>query len=229
MKNTLLSGALEKNAEPQVQRRRLLQTALAVTAGGGLQSLASADAFAAEWSSGAVAAFAASGESSTPHSSGMDSSMRGAFKACLDCHSMCLQMAMRYCLERGGRHVEQKHLRLMLNCAEICQTSANFMLSGSPLHGRVCAVWRRGVRGVRQELRAGGRHARVRRRMPTLRKELQSDDMNPRRRFLKANAAAGAGTALTRCPQPTLGRHWQARRPCWIAPGGNLNKSQSLL
>ena len=68
------------------------------------------------------------------------SSMPDAIKACLDCHSMCLQTAMNYCLERGGRHVEQKHFRLMLNCAEICQTSANFMLSDSPLHGRVCLV-----------------------------------------------------------------------------------------
>ncbi len=137
MENTLLPGAFEKNAEPQAQRRRLLQTALAITAGGGLQSLASADAFAAEWSSGALAA---SAEPSASSQSRMDSSMQDAIKACLDCHSMCLQTAMGYCLERGGRHVEQKHFRLMLNCAELCQTSANFMLSDSPLHGRVCAV-----------------------------------------------------------------------------------------
>jgi hypothetical protein len=129
MENNSLPGSLEMNSKPQAQRRRLLQTALAVTAGGGLQSLASADAFAA------------SGESSTSHSSGMGSSMmRDAIKACLDCHSMCVQTAMNFCLERGGRHVEQGHFRLMLNCAELCQTSANFMLSGSPLHGRVCAV-----------------------------------------------------------------------------------------
>jgi len=129
MENVLLSESLEKNAEPQAQRRRLLQTMLAVTAGGGLQSLASGDAFAQ------------SGKPSAAYPSGMDSSMmRDAIKACLDCHSRCIQTAMNFCLERGGRHVEQEHFRLMLNCAEICQTSANFMLSGSPLHGRVCAV-----------------------------------------------------------------------------------------
>ena len=55
-------------------------------------------------------------------------------------HSMCLQTAMGFSLERGGKHVEQEHFRLMLNCAELCQTSANFMLSCSPMHGRVCAV-----------------------------------------------------------------------------------------
>lgn len=128
MENTLQSEAREKNPEPLAQRRRLLQTAFAVTAGGGLQSLA-------------LAASAASGASSATHAGGMGPSMlRDAIKACLDCHSMCIQTAMNFCLERGGRHVEQEHFRLMLNCAELCQTSANFMLSGSPLHGRVCAV-----------------------------------------------------------------------------------------
>ena len=128
MENTLLSETSEKNAEPQAQRRRLLQTAFAVTAGGGLQTLASA-------------ASAASGKASTSHPGGMGPAMmRDAIKACLDCHSMCLETAMNFCLGRGGRHVEQEHFRLMLNCAELCQTSANFMLSGSPLHGRVCAV-----------------------------------------------------------------------------------------
>src|SRR5947209_5801292 len=53
---------------------------------------------------------------------------------CLDCHHICLEMAMNHCLELGGKHVAPAHFRLMLNCAEICQTSANFMLSGSELH-----------------------------------------------------------------------------------------------
>ena len=129
MENNLLSETFEKNPEPQAQRRRLLQTALAVAAGGGLQSLASAEASAA------------SEKPSASHASGMGPSMlRDAIKACLDCHSTCVQTAMNFCLERGGRHVEKQHLRLMLNCAELCQTSANFMLSDSPLHGRVCAV-----------------------------------------------------------------------------------------
>ncbi|MBL6748906.1 MAG: four-helix bundle copper-binding protein [Nevskia sp.] len=66
--------------------------------------------------------------------------MQAAIKSCLDCHGTCLHMAMTYCVEKGGRHAEAAHLRLLMNCAELCQTSANFMLSGSPLHGRVCGV-----------------------------------------------------------------------------------------
>jgi hypothetical protein len=32
------------------------------------------------------------------------------------------------------------HVRRLLDCADICQASANFMLRGSELHMRTCAV-----------------------------------------------------------------------------------------
>jgi hypothetical protein len=45
-----------------------------------------------------------------------------------------------HCLQQGGEHAEAGHLRLLLDCAEICQASANFMLRGSPFHVRTCAA-----------------------------------------------------------------------------------------
>lgn len=66
------------------------------------------------------------------------------FQSCIDlckeCHDVCLQTAMSHCLEKGGQHVEAEHFRLMTNCAELCQTSANFMLTNSPVHAVVCAA-----------------------------------------------------------------------------------------
>mgnify|MGYP003578519435 CR=1 FL=1 len=59
---------------------------------------------------------------------------------CVDCHHICLETAMNHCLKMGGKHTEPAHFRLMINCAEICQTSANFMLSGSDLHKLTCGV-----------------------------------------------------------------------------------------
>ncbi|KAA8696207.1 four-helix bundle copper-binding protein [Pseudomonas proteolytica] len=47
---------------------------------------------------------------------------------------------MTHCLEAGGKHLEAEHFRLMINCAEICQTSANFLLNGSTFHHHVCGV-----------------------------------------------------------------------------------------
>lgn len=52
-----------------------------------------------------------------------------------DCHDICLQ-TVSHCLDKGGT----EHVTLLLDCAEICQTAANFMLRNSELHSRVCAV-----------------------------------------------------------------------------------------
>lgn len=66
------------------------------------------------------------GASSKPHAMG---------KVC--CHPGC-NMAMTHCLEQGGKHVEPGHFRLMMACAEICRTSAHFMLIGTPHHKHTC-------------------------------------------------------------------------------------------
>jgi hypothetical protein len=65
--------------------------------------------------------------------------MQQCINECLTCHSICLQ-TVTYCLEMGGKHAEARHIQLLLACAEICQTSANFMLLGSELHTRTCGV-----------------------------------------------------------------------------------------
>lgn len=69
----------------------------------------------------------------------MSEEMQRCIQECLNCHSICLQ-SVTYCLQMGGKHAEPSHVRLLLDCAEICQTSANFMLRGSELHGRTCGV-----------------------------------------------------------------------------------------
>ena len=74
------------------------------------------------------------------HHAAMNQDMQRCIEICDQCHRTCLQMAMNHCLEAGGRHVEPEHFRLMLNCAELCQTSANFMASSSSLHQRICEV-----------------------------------------------------------------------------------------
>lgn len=117
-------------------RRRLFQMALAIAASGGLETLALKRAFAAESNSTTQETMGR-----TPASrQNRGPSMPEAIKSCLDCHSMCFRMATGFCLERGGRHAQPAHIRLLLNCAELCQTSANFMLSDSPLHNRVCMI-----------------------------------------------------------------------------------------
>ena len=64
--------------------------------------------------------------------------MRSCVETCLKCYAVCLGSAMHHCLETGGQHVEPKHFRLMMACAEICRTSAHFMLIGSEHHKHTC-------------------------------------------------------------------------------------------
>ena len=60
---------------------------------------------------------------------------------CTHCHRICLETAARHFRgERGAAQGHEAHVRLLLDCAEICQTSANFMLRGSDLHGHTCAA-----------------------------------------------------------------------------------------
>ncbi len=66
--------------------------------------------------------------------------MQVAIQNCLDCHSTCLSTVTLCCLPQGGAHAEAKHVALMLDCAEMCQTCANFMLRGSALHMRTCEL-----------------------------------------------------------------------------------------
>jgi hypothetical protein len=55
--------------------------------------------------------------------------MQSCIDVCTKCYQVCLQTAMNHCLETGGKHVEPSHFRLMINCAQICQTSADLQLS----------------------------------------------------------------------------------------------------
>ena len=67
------------------------------------------------------------------------SEMEHCIQQCEQCHHTCLE-TVSHCLERGGEHAAPAHITLLLNCAEICQTSANFMLLSSALHGLTCGV-----------------------------------------------------------------------------------------
>ncbi|WP_426957973.1 four-helix bundle copper-binding protein [Muricoccus radiodurans] len=64
--------------------------------------------------------------------------MQSCIDACLNCYETCLSMASQHCLPMGGKHVEPEHFRLMMACAEICRTSAHFMLIGLPEHKITC-------------------------------------------------------------------------------------------
>ncbi len=71
----------------------------------------------------------------TPHGD-----MRQCIDHCMDCYRMCIETAMTHCLRAGGAHVEPDHFRLMINCADMCRTAADFMLSESEFQTRACSL-----------------------------------------------------------------------------------------
>lgn len=69
----------------------------------------------------------------------IDPAVRRCIDECVRCHEVCLS-TVAYCLEQSGQHAGESHITLLLDCADICHTSADFMLRGSDEHGRICAA-----------------------------------------------------------------------------------------
>lgn len=70
----------------------------------------------------------------------LSDAMQRCIELCQHCHKSCLGMLTRHCVEVGGKHVAAEHVRLMIDCATLCQTAADLMISGSRFHGRICGV-----------------------------------------------------------------------------------------
>ncbi len=65
---------------------------------------------------------------------------RVCIETCLECHATCYGMLMTHCIEMGGEHARPQHVRLMMDCAEICLTAANAMSRKSQFHKQICAL-----------------------------------------------------------------------------------------
>ena len=70
---------------------------------------------------------------------GVSNDMQLCIEICQECHATCLETVM-HCLSMGGAHAAPDHIGLMLDCADICRTSADFMLRGSPRHALTCSA-----------------------------------------------------------------------------------------
>jgi len=68
-----------------------------------------------------------------------DDEMQKCIQLCRDCHAMCTQ-TIAHCLKLGGRHAAPDHIRLFVDCAQMCTTAADYMLRESPFHDRICRV-----------------------------------------------------------------------------------------
>lgn len=67
----------------------------------------------------------------------LSDTMQRCIEICNRCHDVCLQ-TVQHCLRTGGRHAAPEHVRLLLDCIDICRVSADFMLRQSPHHRLTC-------------------------------------------------------------------------------------------
>jgi len=64
--------------------------------------------------------------------------IKACIQLCWDCRHMCQDTLYNHCLKMGGTHVAPDHVKIMSDCIQICQASADVMVRGSALHAEVC-------------------------------------------------------------------------------------------
>ena len=67
----------------------------------------------------------------------MSNLMRQCLENCQDCHRICTE-TVAHVLHGGGHHAESKHLVALLDCAQMCGLSVDFMARQSPHHTHIC-------------------------------------------------------------------------------------------
>lgn len=65
--------------------------------------------------------------------------LQDCIEECLNAHAVCT-MTAQHCLVKGGEFADVNVVGVLLDCGELCQVSANFMLRGSPFHLVTCAA-----------------------------------------------------------------------------------------
>ena len=76
--------------------------------------------------------------------------MQHCIDTCTRTHQVALTVS-GHALRHGGSENTNHVIRVLSDCVEICQTSANFMLRGSPNHKRTCGVCAEVCREVAEE------------------------------------------------------------------------------
>lgn len=81
---------------------------------------------------------AGSGNSGRADRSGAGS-VQLCIDACLKAQRECI-MTLTYVRDLGGAHIDPVRIRSLLDCADVCQVGATFMMRGSHRHIEMCAV-----------------------------------------------------------------------------------------
>jgi hypothetical protein len=64
--------------------------------------------------------------------------MQDCIQACWRCRNECQITLLNHCLPMGGEHVAEDHVKIMMDCIQICQVAADFITRNSYLYAEVC-------------------------------------------------------------------------------------------
>src|SRR5436305_1560621 len=59
--------------------------------------------------------------------------------ACVDCHQVCVE-TVSHALQRRGDEAHLLHVRLLIDCAQVCDTTRDLMLRSSDFAHQLCAL-----------------------------------------------------------------------------------------
>lgn len=65
--------------------------------------------------------------------------MEQCIRDCIACYEECTS-CLSHCLSLGGKHTEARHITLMMECAELCRTSASIMHLKGEFAFELCQV-----------------------------------------------------------------------------------------
>lgn len=65
---------------------------------------------------------------------------KNAIKACQDCHLICQETLAYHGDETGGKQLSPQHIKRLMACIEVCQTTANMLVIRAPLVDQLCDI-----------------------------------------------------------------------------------------
>lgn len=63
-----------------------------------------------------------------------------AIIACQDCHLICREALALHGDEAGGSQLSPRHIKRVMACIEICQTTANLLVIRAPMSDQLCEL-----------------------------------------------------------------------------------------
>jgi len=63
-----------------------------------------------------------------------------SIQSCWHARNTCQDTLYNRCLEMGGRHMEERHVKLMVDCIAICQTTADCMTRHSSMFDAISSA-----------------------------------------------------------------------------------------